>query len=55
MCIATQKRSFEDVEKALGDALAGLTPYYAANHIGLIQGELSYAPSIWKNEMPSDN
>ena len=32
MCIATQKQSFEEVEKILGDALAGLTPYYAANH-----------------------
>ena len=33
MCIATQKQSFEEVEKTLGDALAGLTPYYAANHL----------------------
>ena len=29
----TQKQSFEEVEKTLGDALAGLTPYYAANHL----------------------
>ena len=27
LCIATQKQSFEEVEKTLGDALAGLTPY----------------------------
>ena len=33
MCIATQKQSFEEMEKTLGDALAGLTPYYAANHL----------------------
>ena len=33
LCIATQKQSFEDVEKTLGDALAGLTPYNAANHL----------------------
>ena len=33
LCIASQKQSFEDVEKALGDALAGLAPYYAANHL----------------------
>ena len=33
LCIATQKQSFEEVEKTLGDALAGLTPYYAANHL----------------------
>ena len=33
MCIATKKQSFEEVEKTLGDALAGLTPYYAANHL----------------------
>ena len=28
LCIATQKQSFEEVEKNIGDALAGLTPYY---------------------------
>ena len=33
LCIATQKQSFEEVEKTLGDALAGLTPYYAVNHL----------------------
>ena len=33
MCIATQKQSFEEVENTLGDALAGLTSYYAANHL----------------------
>ena len=33
LCIASQKQSFEEVEKALSDALAGLTPYYAANHL----------------------
>ena len=33
LCIATQKQSFEEVEQTLADALAGLTPYYAANHL----------------------
>ena len=33
LCIATQKQSFEEVEKTLGDALAGLTPYCAVNHL----------------------
>ena len=33
LCIATQKQSFEEVEKTLCDALAGLTPYYAAKHL----------------------
>ena len=33
LCIATQKQSFEDVKKTLGDALAGLIPCYAANHL----------------------
>ena len=33
LCIATQKQSIEEVEKIIGDALAGLTPYYAANHL----------------------
>ena len=33
LCIATQKQSFEEVEKTLGDTLAGLTPYYAANRL----------------------
>ena len=33
LCIATQKQSFEEVETTLGDALAGLTPYYAVNHL----------------------
>ena len=33
LCIATQKQSFEEVENTLDDALAGLTPYYAANHL----------------------
>ena len=33
LCIATPKQSFEEVEKTLGDALAGLTPYYAVNHL----------------------
>ena len=33
LCIATQKQSFEEVEKTLGDALAGLIPYYAAKHL----------------------
>ena len=33
LCIATQKQSFEEVEQTLGDALAGVTPYYAVNHL----------------------
>ncbi|XP_038058777.1 uncharacterized protein LOC119730062 [Patiria miniata] len=33
LCIATQKHSFEEVERPLSDALADLTPYYAANHL----------------------
>ena len=33
LCIATQKKSFVVVEQTLGEALAGLTPYYAANHL----------------------
>ena len=33
LCIATQKQSFEEVEKTLCHALAGMTPYYAANHL----------------------
>ena len=33
LCIATQKQSFEEVEKTLGDALAGLIPYYAAKRL----------------------
>ena len=33
LCNATQKQSFEEVEHTLGDAPAGLTPYYAANHL----------------------
>ena len=33
LCIATQNQSFEEVEQTLGDALAGQTPYYAANHL----------------------
>ena len=33
LCIATQKQSFEEVVQTLGDALQGLTPYYAANHL----------------------
>ena len=32
LCIATRKQSFEEVDNTLGDALAGLPPYYAANH-----------------------
>ena len=31
--IATQKQSFEEVEQTLGDAIAGLISYYAANHL----------------------
>ena len=34
LCIATQKQSFQEVEKTLGDALACLTPYYVDNHLG---------------------
>ena len=33
MCIATQKQSFEEVEQTRGDALTGMAPYYAANHL----------------------
>ena len=33
LCIASQKSSFEEVEKALSDALADLDPYYALNHL----------------------
>ena len=33
LCIASQKSSFEEVEKALSDALADLVPYYALNHL----------------------
>ena len=33
LCIATQKQSFDEVDTTLGDALADLSPYYAANHL----------------------
>ena len=33
LCIATQNQSFVKLEKSLSDALAGLIPYYATNHL----------------------
>ena len=33
LCIASQKSTFEEVEKSLGEALEGLVPYYATNHL----------------------
>ena len=51
MCIAKQKQSFEEVEKTLGDALAGLTPYYAANHIEPPQGKSRENPD---KHLPSE-
>eukprot|EP00057_Strongylocentrotus_purpuratus_P014934 XP_011669408.1 PREDICTED: uncharacterized protein LOC105440670 [Strongylocentrotus purpuratus] len=33
LCIATQNQSFVKLEESLSDALAGLIPYYATNHL----------------------
>ncbi len=55
LCIATQKQSFEEVGQTLGDALQGLTPYYAASHIRPNPDTTQISTFHQKTEMHSDN
>ena len=49
LCIATQDQSLVKLEESLSDALAGVTPYYATNHLRANPGKTQISAIHLKN------